>query len=175
VTLAWSPRSDRALSRAEVSAYFRLREALPQHIILAQVQLSRFLRVSTRLSYSGWMRRVGARCVDFVICDPAGMVTVVIELEPEPMGGTMGSGAARRKHKVLKAADIPVLYWDAASLPSVPQIRAMMMAAEAGRTPLPVPTLSPLVGGVGLTSGAYRDLPSLAQREDRFGLVGRRG
>jgi hypothetical protein len=172
LTLAWSPRSDQALSKAEVATYFRLREALPQHIILAQVQLSRFLKVSTRLSYSGWMRRVGARCVDFVVCDAAGMVVAVIELEPEPIGGTMGPNAARRKHKVLKAAEIPVMYWDAAHLPTAAQIRAMMMAAESGRMLNP---LEPTAAPVGMARGAYRDMPALAQREDRFGLVGRRG
>lgn len=183
LTLAWSPRSDRALRKAEVATYFRLREALPQHIILSQVQMSRFLRVTTRLSYSGWMRRVGARCVDFLVCDADGMVVAVIELEPEPIGGTLGSGVARRKHKVLKAAEIPVLYWDAAQLPSVAHIRATMMSVESGRSLIAGPEGRPPQGNrptppVGMTSGAFRaygGVPSLAEREDRFGLVGRRG
>lgn len=175
VTLAWSPRSDRALSSAEVAAYFRLREALPQHIILPQVQVSRFLRVTTRLSYTAWMRRVGARCVDFAICDESGVVIAVVELEAEPVGGSMGTGAAQRKQKVLKAADIPVLYWDRSHLPSSVHIRAMMMAAESGRAPAVPHRPSGDLAQPNARSGASGATPGIAQREDAYGLVGRRG
>src|SRR5882672_3723719 len=56
----WPPESARIMSIHERQAYDLLRRALPGMLVLAQVPLSRFLRVPTRHSYNDWLQRVGS-------------------------------------------------------------------------------------------------------------------
>jgi len=60
----WPPESARVMSIHERQAYDLLRRALPGMLVLAQVPLSRFLRVPTRHSYNDWMQRVGSLNAD---------------------------------------------------------------------------------------------------------------
>jgi hypothetical protein len=53
--MAWQPTTTRVLSIPECQAYHLLRRALPEHMILAQVPLARFLKVPTRHSYAEWL------------------------------------------------------------------------------------------------------------------------
>jgi hypothetical protein len=57
---AWPPEAARILTIAERRAYDLLRSALPGFLILAQVPLSRFIRVPSRNSHVEWMQRVGS-------------------------------------------------------------------------------------------------------------------
>jgi DNA primase len=43
--------------------------ALPDHVVLSQVPLSRFIKVPKRHSYAEWLRRLGYQSVDFVVCE----------------------------------------------------------------------------------------------------------
>jgi hypothetical protein len=63
---SWQPEAARVLTAAERKAYETVRKALPSHMVLAQVPLSRFLKVPTRHSYSQWLSRVGSLNADLV-------------------------------------------------------------------------------------------------------------
>ena len=65
----WPPQPTRVLSTPERLAFNVLTRALPGHMVLAQVPLSRFLNVPRRNSYADWLRRIGNQCADFVVCD----------------------------------------------------------------------------------------------------------
>ena len=128
---AWPPQATRVLTTQERQAHDLLRNALPAHMILAQVPLQRFLKVPTR----------------FVICDRHSQVIAVVELRnDDPI-----SGRARRRQdrmlKVLAAAQIPVHQWQSSALPSVDAAR------EAIAPPAPVSELP------GTTSGVLRSAP----------------
>src|SRR6218665_1423377 len=106
---AWPPQATRVLTPGERKAWFVLRTALPDHMILAQVPLSRFMKVPTRNSYSEWLRRVGLMSADIVVCDAASQVVAVIDVRSEE---GKESSRARQRHarldRVIAAANIPM-------------------------------------------------------------------
>jgi hypothetical protein len=121
----WPPEAARVMTTPERKAFEIVRRALPQQVVLAQVPLSRFLRVPTRHSYSQWVSRVGCLNADLVVCDQGSRVLAVIDVRP-----TQQSARARQRHermsRVLRAAHINVLTWAEASLPTVAQARTQM-------------------------------------------------
>lgn len=122
---SWQPEASRVLTAPERKAFETVRKALPGQMVLAQVPLSRFVKVPTRHSYSQWLSRVGNLNADLVICDPASQVLAVIDIRP-----TNQSARGRQRHermsKVLRAAGINVLTWQEHNLPSLSEVRAQM-------------------------------------------------
>jgi hypothetical protein len=117
--ISWEPRSTRVLTTPEREAYHTLRKALPDHMIMAQLPLARFLKVPTRNSYSEWLRRVGSLCADLVICDDNAHVVAVVEVR-QPAGGKDRERMLKRHtrlDRVLEAAHIPVHVWLEGALP----------------------------------------------------------
>ncbi len=125
---AWPPEATRVLTVAERKAYSALRSGLPEHIILAQVPLSRFMKVPTRNSYSEWLRRVGLMSVDMVICDSSSQVIGVVDVRS---GEGKENERARQRHarmdRVLQAAGIPVHIWLDNAIPSATAARDALL------------------------------------------------
>ena len=130
---AWPPEVTRVVPQAERKALAVLRDALPDHLIFAQVPISRFVKVPTRNSYTEWMRRVGQVCVDFVVCDDSAAVVAVVELRRPDHAET---DKARRRHarmdRVLKAAGVPLHTWREGSLPPATLAREMLLNLPGG-------------------------------------------
>ena len=115
---SWEPASTRVLTGPEREAHQTLTRALPEHIILAQVPLARFLKVPTRNSYAEWMRRVGAMCADLVVCDATSQVVAVVEVRnPISRDKERTQRRQARMDRVLEAAGIPVHVWLEGALP----------------------------------------------------------
>lgn len=130
---AWEPTPTRILTAQERLAYAVLVRALPDHVILAQVPLARFLKVPTRNSYTEWLSRVGQLCADLVVCDHATAVVAVIDVRVPPH---QASDRNRKRHdrmkRVLKAAGIPLHVWIENALPTPEAAReAIVPRAEA--------------------------------------------
>ncbi len=126
----WLPESARIMSIHERQAYDLLRRALPGFLVLAQVPLSRFLRVPTRHSYNEWLQRVGSLNADLLLCDSGSRVLAVIDIRaPEE------TGRSRRRHerlaRVLRAAGIRVFTWREGTLPSLSEVRTTLSAELA--------------------------------------------
>jgi Protein of unknown function (DUF2726) len=106
----WPPTSVRVMTVAERESYELLRKALPGIMVLAQVPLSRFIRVPTRHSYSEWMQRVGSLSADLLLCDSGSKVLAVVDVR-----SAAETDRARRRHdrlaRVLKAAGVKVYTW----------------------------------------------------------------
>jgi hypothetical protein len=121
----WPPEAARVMTTAERKAFETVRRALPQQVVLSQVPLSRFLRVPTRHSYSQWVSRVGCLNADIVVCDQGSRVLAVIDIRPAQQ-----SARARQRHermtRVLRAAQINVLAWSDAVVPTVAEVRTQM-------------------------------------------------
>lgn len=149
----WPPQVVRILSLPERQAYNVLRKAVPGHLVLAQVPLSRFISVPTRNPYSQWLHKVGRLTVDLVVCDFSSRAIAVIEVrsgEETPR--------SRKRHQrvaqVLQAADVPVHVWKESALPSVVEARRLFIARQdseealvdrSGRRMLPVPDIQELL------------------------------
>jgi Protein of unknown function (DUF2726) len=161
---AWPPKVTRILTSQERLAHNTLLRAFPDHLILAQVPLSRFLRVPTRYSHAEWLRRVGQLCADLVVCDTATQPLAVIIVEAP---GGAPSERARLRHermvKVLRAAEVRCFVWVENALPSVEIARASVleMRIEAmpvgGIQPATTPAATPAVAPVLAAPGAFDD------------------
>lgn len=135
--IGWQPRVTRLMTAAEQQAYDTLREALPEYMVLSQVPLSRFIKVSTRNSYVEWLRRVGHQCSDLIICDRASKVFAVVEVRGS--GEQAGSRAAKRnarKARTLKAAGVALHIWPENGLPSAAQVRQLLWSSSPATTGL---------------------------------------
>jgi len=143
----WPPEAARVLTIDERQAYDVLRRAFPTHLVLAQVPLSRFVRVPLRRSYTEWLQRVGSLSADLLLCDAGSSVIAVIDIR-----SATESERARRRHermsRVLRQTGVQVLTWREGELPSVQEARAQLQplverggAAQKGTTSRPVPLI----------------------------------
>lgn len=136
--VGWPPQATRAMSQRECAAYARLVDALPDHMVLAQVPLSRFLSVPKRYSYADWLRRLGYQCVDFAVCDASAQVVAVVELQPAPaLASERTRKRLARMARSLKAAKIALHVWDEKSLPTVQKVREALIPAPPTQQPEP--------------------------------------
>jgi very-short-patch-repair endonuclease len=120
----WPFYAKKPLSQPEQILYFRLIEALPDHIVLAQVQLSRFLGVKKGHNYQSWSNRINRMSADFVICKKDASIVAVIELDDSTHQKLDRQIADNKKDKALEAAAIKVVRWQAQSIPDLSEIKA---------------------------------------------------
>jgi len=154
---AWPPQAVRIMTAPERKAYEILRRALPQHMVLAQVPLSRFVSVPVRHSYGEWLDRVGRLSVDLLVCDFSSRIIAAIEIR-----GAEETPRARMRHErmsqVLRAAGLKVHVWPVLDLPSLGEVREMFgitsegtasqpmpLVDKAGRMAIPVPEMHELL------------------------------
>lgn len=126
---AWPPEVSRVLTTPEQRAYQLLVRNLPSgYAILAQVPLSRFLRVPTRHSYREWMRRVGRLNADLLVCDSTFQVLAVVNVRPAH-GSDSQRGIERhaRMDRVLRKAGVRVLNWREDALPDAALVEELVL------------------------------------------------
>lgn len=128
---AWPPQAVRVLTLAERQAYDNLKRALPGHVVLAQVPLSRFISVPTQNPYQKWLQRAGRLSVDLLICDFSSRPVAAVEIRAAE-DGPRASKRHRRLTDVLRAAGLMVHEWDENDLPSVPQVRDLFIPKDQG-------------------------------------------
>lgn len=165
--IGWPPQATRVLSLAERQAFSVLARALPDCIVLAQVPMSRFLKVPRRNSYADWLRRLGNQCVDFVICDMHAQVLAVVELRaPAVLAADRTERRLARMARSLKAAKVPLHVWTEGSLPS----------AEAAREAiLPRPVNPPATVSAGSTAAAAGAVAAAAAATPAMGAAAPEG
>ncbi|MDH5338800.1 MAG: DUF2726 domain-containing protein [Rubrivivax sp.] len=125
---AWPPEGARVLTVSERQAYELLRRAMPGFMVLAQVPLSRFVRVPIHNAYGDWLQRVGQLSADLVLCDGGSRVLAVVDIR-----SPAETERSRRRHerlaRVLRAAGIKVLIWREGNLPVAGEVRSTLTAA----------------------------------------------
>jgi Protein of unknown function (DUF2726) len=123
--MGWPPEASRILTINERQAYDLLKRAMPGFLVLAQVPLSRFIRVPSRHSYAEWLARVGSLSADLLLCDAGSKVLAVIDIRAQ-----QESERARRRHermaRVLRSAGVHVFDWREGELPSATEVRHVM-------------------------------------------------
>lgn len=122
VGVQWPLELVKPLSKVEQVLYWRLVEALPGHVVLCQVQLSRFLRVK-RTGHWSWRNRIDRKSADYVVCRPDFSLVSVVELDD-----ATHAAAARRKADVdkdaaLTAAGVSVVRWTVKAMPTKEEIQ----------------------------------------------------
>jgi hypothetical protein len=137
--ISWQPQATRVLTVAERKMFNSLRNSLPDHLILAQVPLARFLKVPTRYSYSEWLRRVGLMCADLVVCDSSSQVVAVVDIrQPEAIEHEKAKLRNARMDRVIRGADIAMYVWREDALPNGTVARNTILQLPLD-TPMDVP------------------------------------
>jgi very-short-patch-repair endonuclease len=119
----WPFYAKKPLSRPEQVLYYRLAKALPDHIVLAQVQLSRVLGVVKGANFGTWNNRINRLSLDFLICGKDASVVAAIELDDSSHARYARREADERKENALRAAGVPLLRWSVSALPDEAAIR----------------------------------------------------
>ncbi|MFT4249092.1 MAG: DUF2726 domain-containing protein [Pseudomonas sp.] len=151
---AWPFYGKRVLTDAEQVFYWRLVEALPDSVVLAQVQLSRFLGVCKGNQRIQWLNRVSQKSADFVVCAKDFSVVAVIELDDASHARASRQKADFDKAKAIADAGLRLVRWTVKSMPTAGQIRdeiyppaSLAASVEVGRgvgaEPLRIPISQP--------------------------------
>jgi hypothetical protein len=120
----WPYYSKRPMSRPEQVLYHRLLAALPDHIVLAQVQVSRILGVKRGYNFHVWNNRINRLSYDFVICANDSTVLAVIELDDSSHDSRARIATDSRKEKATADAGMRFIRWNVNALPDIATIRA---------------------------------------------------
>ncbi len=168
---AWPPQAVRVMTLGERQAYEVLKRALPGHVILSQVPLSRFISVPTRNPYQLWLQRAGRLAVDLLVCDYSSRAVAAVEVRTADES-KRSAKRHQRLVQVLRAAGVQVLEWDEDALPDVAVARENFIpksdAKEApskidagGRRLLPVPEINEVLAqGDATDYGQLEPVPS---------------
>jgi hypothetical protein len=123
---AWPPQAVRVMTLGERQAYEVLKRALPGHVILSQVPLSRFISVPTRNPYNLWLQRAGRLACDLLVCDYSSRAVAAVEVRTAEES-KRSAKRHQRLVEVLRAASVPVFEWDEDHLPSVTDARELFI------------------------------------------------
>lgn len=119
------------LHRDAQAMYLRLRAALPQYFIFARANLSAFVEVrgGGRSATLARQAELAQQSADFLICNTDFHVIAAVELEDVVGSRSM----ANRSGELIRAAEIPMLRWTTASLPTVRDIQEAVAEIETLR------------------------------------------
>jgi very-short-patch-repair endonuclease len=120
--LSESPKARPPLTEREQVMFFRLSEALPEYIVLAQVAMSALMTASTQAARNRFDRKV----IDFVVCSKAFEVIAVVELDDSSHRGK--EAADDRRDKLLKAAGFRTVRFR--DIPASERLRTAVLLTE---------------------------------------------
>jgi len=119
----WPFYVKRPLTQPEQVLYHRLIRALPEHIVLAQVQVSRILGVKKGSNFHEWNNRINRLSYDFVVCLKDSTVIAAIELDDKSHESSSRAKTDEKKNKATADAGLRLIRWHVRSLPSEEVIR----------------------------------------------------
>lgn len=128
---AWPFYAKRLLTQPEQVLYHRLVKSLPNHIVLAQVQVSRVLGVKKGFRFHEWNNRINRLSYDFVICDKASTVIAAIELDDKSHESERRVYTDAKKTKATTDAGLRLVRWHVKSLPDELTIQRELLANQA--------------------------------------------
>lgn len=121
--MAWPYYAKKPLSEPEQILYHRLVAALPQCIVLAQVQLSQVVGVNEGFNFGVWNNRINRMSLDFIVCLKDSTVIAAVELDDKTHEKEIRVKADAKKGKALSAAGIELIHWHVSALPDEKTIR----------------------------------------------------
>jgi very-short-patch-repair endonuclease len=127
----WPFYLKRLLTQPEQVLYHRLVKSLPNHVVLAQVQMSRVLGVKKGFRFHEWNNRINRMSYDFVICDKAATVIAAIELDDKSHESEHRRDSDAKKSKATTDAGLRLVRWHVKSLPDELTIQRELIANDA--------------------------------------------
>ena len=120
----WPFYARRLLSSPEQVLYHRLVGALPELVVLAQVQVSRVLGVKKGFNFQQWNNRINRMSYDFVVCKRDLSVLAAIELDDASHDRSSRVEGDMKKNKATTDAGLRMIRWNVKSPPDNASIRA---------------------------------------------------
>jgi hypothetical protein len=116
------------LTERERALYQRLVQCLPNHIVLAQVQLLQVLNFQRGRRTYAILNRISQLSLDFLILNPDTSIVAAVELDDATHTRENRRQADARKSHALQSAGVPLIRWNAKSLPDASAILASLPA-----------------------------------------------
>ena len=120
----WPFSAQVPLSQVEQIFFHRLVQTLPDLIVLAQVPLTRFLRVKMGQPWLEWHNRISQKSIDYLVCDRDFAIIAAIELDDRSHDAVARKKADVTKNRALAAAHVPLVRWRVTALPTAQTIRS---------------------------------------------------
>jgi len=128
----WSVYAKPPLTHVEQALYFRLLKSLPDRVILAQVQYSRFLGIKKGTHNPlSVLNSIQQKSADFLVCDKSLAVLAVIELDDASHARRSRRVSDAKKEAVLKVAGIRLIRWQASDMPDAETIQRAFVPSRA--------------------------------------------
>jgi very-short-patch-repair endonuclease len=130
---AWPLEAKRHLmTERERALYQRLVQSLPNHIVMAQVQLLQVLKFQTGRRTQAILNRFNQLSLDFLILNPDTSIVAAVELDDATHTREASRQADARKDHALKSAGVPLIRWNAKNLPDRVAILAAIPTVATG-------------------------------------------
>jgi len=126
----WPFYIKRPLSQPEQVLYHRMIRALPEQIVLAQVQVSRVLGVKKGANFHEWNNRINRLSYDFLVCTKDSTVIAAIELDDKTHERSDRASIDEKKNKASADAGLRLIRWHVRSLPSEELIRQELIVSS---------------------------------------------
>jgi hypothetical protein len=123
----WPFYVKRPLTKPEQVLYHRLVKALPDHVVLAQVQVSRVLGVRKGFNFHEWNNRINRLSYDFVICGKDATAIAAVELDDRSHEAAGRIETDAKKSRATADAGLCLLRWHVDSLPDEAEIRTELL------------------------------------------------
>lgn len=128
----WPFERKKILTNPEQALYFKLCEALPEHCIFSQVQLSQLVQVKKGHDFKAWFNRINRMSADFVVTDKNMHTIAVIELDDKTHEKPDRIEADKKKDKALASAGIRTIRWKSGTTPTTEEIKKIFIAEKEG-------------------------------------------
>jgi len=119
----WPLYAKKPLTQPEQVLYHRLVAAMPECIVLAQVQLSQVLGVKKGFNFHAWNNRINRMSLDFLVCLKDSTIVAAVELDDKTHEKASRVEADAKKEKALSAAGVALIRWNVSALPDENAIR----------------------------------------------------
>lgn len=130
----YRPSAVRVLSHSEHQAFELVRAAMPNHLVMAQVPLVRYLRVQDKRVEEDWLRGLSMLSADILVCDSRSRPVLAIEVLP-PKLGARAQERHDRMRQLLEGVGVRVLVWHEGRLPTGEQVHATLRKVATDSRP----------------------------------------
>lgn len=128
----WPLYPKKPISEAEQIFFYRLQKALPDNLILAQVQLSRFIGVKKGFDFHEWNNRINRMSIDFLVCRKDATIMAAIELDDSSHEKPESQKRDEKKNRVMKDAGIRLIRCHVRQMPDEVTIRNLIDNTHTG-------------------------------------------
>lgn len=126
----WPYYAKKIMTKPEMILYFRLLNALPEYIVLAQVQLSQVLGVDPNADNNPWYNKISRMSLDFVVCRKEdASIVAAIELDDKSHEWESRIRADKKKDKALTSAGVKIIRWKVKEMPDEKTIKQILAEA----------------------------------------------